>query len=34
MGEDENFIVDIMKGLLPRFFKASHNSDRIIYEED
>ena len=34
MIEDDNFIVDIVKGLLPRFFKADHKTDRIIYEED
>jgi len=34
MRNDENFLSDIAKGMMPRRFQADHINDRIIYEED
>ena len=34
MRNDENFLSDIAKGMMPRRFQADHPNDRIIYEED
>ena len=34
MRNDENFLSDIAKGMMPRRFQSDHINDRIIYEED
>lgn len=34
MRNDENFLAEIARGLIPRRFLADHLHDRVIYEED
>jgi hypothetical protein len=34
MRNDENFLSDIAKGMMPRRFQSDHINDRVIYEED